>query len=530
MSDLLQSAHTQGRHPEPHPDADGLSAFIENALPAHERTAVLAHLAVCRDCREIVALSLPPASAPQEIVAPPERKRWFSTWSVFLPAALALAGLGAFIVYVNRAPQPAQRAQNRTPQTQPSAQQPAAKTQSTSPHMTPSESRQEAAQRETAPAGRSMTQKAATTVESSDSSISDSLIFDQQQIRSPKKSSPAVKGESGHGAVMGSINGSVLSGAAGGGASQVFTNPAPALEENGLMAPRRATTDAAQLKQPGFQDSPASATPAAKTVNVSGAQPALTLETTSANIDNVTMEASEAQAAIFRRALPSRLDALSVATHGRQVLAIDLRNAVFVSGDSGRHWETVSGPWQGRAVKASLVTSISTAQLAMGVAGGGLRTFAAAAAPQAKVANASLAGQVTDVTGASISNATVVISNSAGQIARTVTTDAEGHYSAIGLAGGKYDIEARAPGFEAGRVSDVAINDSGPATVNLALRPGAVTESVTVEAEPQPNAARPAVLASRARRLAATAPAIFEITTDNGDRWTSADGLTWQRR
>jgi hypothetical protein len=181
-------------------------------------------------------------------------------------------------------------------------------------------------------------------------------------------------------------------------------------------------------------------------------------------------------------------------------------------------------------VKASLVTSISTAQLAMGVAGGGLRTFAAAAAPQAKVANASLAGQVTDVTGASISNATVVISNSAGQIARTVTTDAEGHYSAIGLAGGKYDIEARAPGFEAGRVSDVAINDSGPATVNLALRPGAVTESVTVEAEPQPNAARPAVLASRARRLAATAPAIFEITTDNGDRWTSADGLTWQRR
>ena len=45
MSDLLQSANAQGRQPEPHPDADELSAFIENVLPAHDRAAVLAHLA-----------------------------------------------------------------------------------------------------------------------------------------------------------------------------------------------------------------------------------------------------------------------------------------------------------------------------------------------------------------------------------------------------------------------------------------------------------------------------------------------------
>ncbi|MGB9205079.1 MAG: zf-HC2 domain-containing protein [Terriglobales bacterium] len=44
-----------------HPDADVLTAFAEQALSASERENVLEHLARCGDCRELIALALPPA-------------------------------------------------------------------------------------------------------------------------------------------------------------------------------------------------------------------------------------------------------------------------------------------------------------------------------------------------------------------------------------------------------------------------------------------------------------------------------------
>ncbi len=50
-----------------HPDADVLTAFAEQALSATERDGVLEHLALCEDCREVIALALPAA----DIVAAP---------------------------------------------------------------------------------------------------------------------------------------------------------------------------------------------------------------------------------------------------------------------------------------------------------------------------------------------------------------------------------------------------------------------------------------------------------------------------
>src|ERR1700681_3326319 len=44
---------------QPHPDADLLAAFAEQALSATERDGVLQHLALCVDCRDVVALALP---------------------------------------------------------------------------------------------------------------------------------------------------------------------------------------------------------------------------------------------------------------------------------------------------------------------------------------------------------------------------------------------------------------------------------------------------------------------------------------
>jgi hypothetical protein len=49
-----------------HPDGDQISAFVEHALPGHEREQMLEHLAVCAECRAIVALSLPELEAPAQ--------------------------------------------------------------------------------------------------------------------------------------------------------------------------------------------------------------------------------------------------------------------------------------------------------------------------------------------------------------------------------------------------------------------------------------------------------------------------------
>ena len=45
-----------------HPDANALAAFAENVLTRHERRQVLEHLAVCGECREILALAQVQAS------------------------------------------------------------------------------------------------------------------------------------------------------------------------------------------------------------------------------------------------------------------------------------------------------------------------------------------------------------------------------------------------------------------------------------------------------------------------------------
>ena len=51
----------------PHPDADVLTAFAEDALPEREREQLIVHLAVCADCREILSLA---ASAAPEPLTP----------------------------------------------------------------------------------------------------------------------------------------------------------------------------------------------------------------------------------------------------------------------------------------------------------------------------------------------------------------------------------------------------------------------------------------------------------------------------
>jgi len=86
-----------------HPDADVLTAFSERALPETERTQVLAHLAQCAECREVVMLAVPPAQA-RPTVPVPFQTRW--RWPALRWAALTacLVVVGAAVLLREKAP------------------------------------------------------------------------------------------------------------------------------------------------------------------------------------------------------------------------------------------------------------------------------------------------------------------------------------------------------------------------------------------------------------------------------------------
>jgi hypothetical protein len=71
----------------PHPDADLLTAFTEQSLTKREREEVLAHLASCADCRDVIALALPEASLSRPIEDPVKPLFW--RWPVLRWGAVA---------------------------------------------------------------------------------------------------------------------------------------------------------------------------------------------------------------------------------------------------------------------------------------------------------------------------------------------------------------------------------------------------------------------------------------------------------
>jgi hypothetical protein len=75
----------------PHPDAEVLSAFAENALPRNEREAVAQHLSACSDCREILFLAAPPLLEQQGVFTAPKARPYFALRWGTLIACIAIA-------------------------------------------------------------------------------------------------------------------------------------------------------------------------------------------------------------------------------------------------------------------------------------------------------------------------------------------------------------------------------------------------------------------------------------------------------
>jgi hypothetical protein len=101
---------------------------------------------------------------------------------------------------------------------------------------------------------------------------------------------------------------------------------------------------------------------------------------------------------------------------------------------------------------------------------------------QAQVLYGSIVGNVTDPSGASVTKASVTVTNTATGLARNATVDDTGYYSIANLPQGAYDLSVSAAGFKPLTQKGVSVSINTVTRADLNLEVGALTESVTVQA------------------------------------------------
>jgi hypothetical protein len=531
MNEPLQSGQ--------HPDADQLSAFVEHALPPHEQQKTLAHLAVCPDCRAVVSLSTPPLEESPDPKPESVRKPWFSGWHLALPAAAAFAAL-VVIVHIRNAASikssatTTQMAVSRPPE--PGA--PLLGSSSSSSEQSPpiASKTEQANPRPASSTGAPDLLK---------SQVGEGLAGPQPITRPPLEGrnytdSAQNKPTASNGFAQ--KQGSTSVAAAGGAALQTPATVAlDRLQQNApgtlqINPPSQASSTTTSPGQQGVaaaKSSPAQPTvdAANQTVEVTSANPVATVPSTNDLVLNETKIVAESP-------LPSHLPKISTVSTGHQILAIDTHNTLFLSDDGGRHWKTVPPQWPGRAVKVGLAPSIRGRSYAMGGIGGTPSAAGAVGGPVAAPApvaplpsNASsVMGTVTDPSGAVIADASIVVSDATAQIVRSAKTDHTGHYVVDDLTPGSYQVEAQAPGFARQQLA-ITLAASQHGQANLVMSLGQAAETVTVNAS-----AMSLTVQSPARKKTAAPQSVgqplpvFEITTDAGERWTSADGHIWKHQ
>src|SRR6202790_625364 len=100
----------------------------------------------------------------------------------------------------------------------------------------------------------------------------------------------------------------------------------------------------------------------------------------------------------------------------------------------------------------------------------------------AQVAGATLNGTVADASGAGVPNANVSIKNTATGVARDITTDSDGFYSAPNLLPGIYDITVSAGGFSTAVQTGLTLTVGAVQALNIPLKIGHASEKVEVVA------------------------------------------------
>jgi hypothetical protein len=99
----------------------------------------------------------------------------------------------------------------------------------------------------------------------------------------------------------------------------------------------------------------------------------------------------------------------------------------------------------------------------------------------AQTTTASITGRVLDSLGNSVANATVIATDRGTGQTRTVTTNSDGEFTITTLSPGRYNVTVEAQSFSRSLVENLELNVGARQTLNIELKPGNISETVTVQ-------------------------------------------------
>jgi len=357
---------TEPLHFDIHPDADQLSAFVEQALPEHEHLVMLAHLADCADCRQIAFL----VQQATEIDAPkqtevPLRQPWFRRWNLVWPAAAALA-CALMTVVILREVKPKtlpQQARNYEPQPPSSAQKtpvpepktvvkpaPASKQLPTQAHSSIPR-RSEAVSSALEPANPAARDQVLSRQTVNELPLQGRNVQNLVQLNGQTSSHSE---SSIHGAVAGAVSKQAL-----------MVPPQAALPTNSVSA-LNTTQDAAvaapvqKFRQQVGPIPAAAPQSTSETVEVSSAAPIL--QTESSALTGRIVGSTVALPSDLSSLLPSKLPAKLRLSNGHETLAVDTEGQLFLSQDAGVHWQKIKQQWTGKITTVVLTSNTPVEQ------------------------------------------------------------------------------------------------------------------------------------------------------------------------
>jgi hypothetical protein len=350
---------------ELHPDADSLNAFVEQALAGSEREQVLAHLAACSRCRQVVYLAQEAAAPARVPAAGPamQSRPWFKNWRfIWVPATALATALALVVAFYLERPASAPELAKAAPQSEESIARPALPEPpvvGVVHTQTPAAPAKPASRKPGLSASRAVPAESAV-------------------MGAPSAPFPAQRDAS---TFQNQTNneefpplGSSVSGLVPQPATAQFkpepTAPSLQIDSQRTVGGGAGNVPPAHTSAAGFRGTAVHAQ-ASRAVSLAAAAPPIEPHPMLTNNLAIAAQGPMAQAltprANFSIKLPSGLTAVSTATAQHHMLAIDATGALFLSEDAGLNWKPVAQQWTGRAVAVRVRRSLNASAAPAGV-------------------------------------------------------------------------------------------------------------------------------------------------------------------